>query len=148
MRRTSRANREELAEELQCSGATLVRRFGDGSYGAPVLADCEGRVGDLENLGAAGLEALTYLQSRTAPPPGWKEGNLALINEAEKPDKSILKLSWLPSYRALILAAADVDALKAVTPEQWKQQVMQEAAAAGTAGKVHVVKFVRRGNLT
>jgi hexosaminidase len=94
---------------------------------APVLADCEGRVRDLGNLGAAGLEALTYLQSQTAPPAGWKETKLALIIDAEKPDKSILKLSWLPSYRALILAAADVDGLRTMTPQQWKQQVMQEA---------------------
>jgi hexosaminidase len=95
---------------------------------APVVADCEGRVRDLGNLGAAGLEALTYLQSQTAPPAGWKENKLALINDAEKPDKSILKLSWLPSYRALILAAADVDGLKTMSPQQWKQQVMQQAA--------------------
>jgi hexosaminidase len=95
---------------------------------APVLADCQRRVDDLEKLGATGLEALTYLQSRTAPPWGWKEAKLALINQAEKPDKSILKFSWLPSYRALILAAAEVDGLKTVAPQQWKQQVMQEAA--------------------
>jgi hexosaminidase len=95
---------------------------------APVLADCEGRVRELENLGAAGLEALTYLQSRTAPPTGWKEAKLALIDEAEKPDKSLLRLSWLPSYRALILAAADVEGLKTVAPRPWKQQVMQEVA--------------------
>jgi hexosaminidase len=95
---------------------------------APVLAECEGRVSDLKSLGAAGLEALTYLQSRTAPPAGWKETRLALLNQAEKPDKSILKLSWLSSYRALILAAADVDELKTMPPRRWKQQVMQEAA--------------------
>ncbi len=94
----------------------------------PILADCEGRVRALENLGAAGLEALNYLQSRTTPPAEWKEANLALIDETEKPDKSLLKLSWLPSYRALILAAADVEGLKTVTPQQWKQQVLEEAA--------------------
>ncbi len=95
---------------------------------ALVLADCAGRVGELEKLGAAGLEALAYLQSHTAPPPGWKETKLALINQAEKPDKSILKLSWLPSYRALILAASNVDGLKTAAPQQWKQQILQEAA--------------------
>jgi hexosaminidase len=121
------ARPEALAQTFRQWG-DLGPAFQDMERKAPVLADCEGRVRDLENLGAAGLEALSYLQSRTAPPAGWKETRLALINEAEKTDKSILKLSWLSSYRALILAAADVDGLKTMTPQQWKQQVMQEAA--------------------
>jgi hexosaminidase len=102
---------------------------------APLLAGCQGRVDDLEKLGATGLEALAYLQSRTAPPSGWKETKLALVNEAEKPDKSILKFSWLQSYRVLILAAAEVDGLKTVAPQLWKQQVMQEATRQEPATK-------------
>ena len=121
------AKREALAQNFE-QWRNLGPAFRTMETDAPVLADCEGRIHDLENLGTAGLEALAYLQSRAAPPVGWKETKLALINEAEKPDKSLLKLSWLPSYRALILAAADVDGLKAVAPQQWKQQIMQEAA--------------------
>jgi hypothetical protein len=95
---------------------------------APILADCDDRVQTLGQLGAAGLEALTYLQNGTTPPAEWKDATLKLINDAEKPDKSMLKLSWLPSYRALVLAAANVDALKTSSPQQWKQQVFDEAA--------------------
>ncbi len=120
-------NREELAKNFR-EWRDLGSAFRAMETSAPVLADGEGRVLNLENLGAAGLEALTYLQSRTASPTGWKEAKLALINEAEKPDKSLLKLSWLPSYRVLILAAGDVEGLKTVTPQQWKQQVLEEAA--------------------
>ena len=120
-------NREELGKNFN-EWRDLGPAFRAMETSAPVLADCEGRVRDLENLGAAGLEALTYLQSRTTPPTGWKEASLALINEAEKPDKSLLKLSWLPSYRVLILAAGDVEGLKTFTPQQWTQQVVQEAA--------------------
>ncbi len=120
-------NREDLARNFS-QWRDLGPAFQAIEADAPVLADCESRVRDLENLGAAGLEALNYLQSRTTPPAEWKEAKLALINAAEKPDKSLLKLSWLPSYRALIVAAADVEGLKAVTPQQWKQQVLQEAA--------------------
>jgi hexosaminidase len=121
------ANREELAQNFK-QWHDLRPAFQAMENRAPVLADCEGRVRDLEHLGATGLEALTYLQSRTAPPAGWREAKLALIDQAERPDKSLLKLSWLASYRGLILAASDVDGLKVATPEQWKQQVMQEAA--------------------
>ena len=121
------AKREVLAQNFR-----QWRDLGPGFLAmetrAPILAVCKGRVRDLENLGAAGLEALIHLQSRTAPPAGWKEASLALVNEAEKPDESMLKLSWLPSYRSLILAAADVEELKAANPQQWKKQVMQEAA--------------------
>jgi hexosaminidase len=121
------AKREELAQNFR-QWRELGPAFRAMKNRAPILADCEGRVRDLENLGAAGLEALTYLQSRNAPPAGWKEAKIALINEAAKPDKSLLKLSWLPSYRALVIAAADVNALRTVAPQQWKQQVRQEAA--------------------
>jgi hexosaminidase len=121
------AKREALAQNFT-QWRDLGPAFQAMESAAPVLADCKGRIQDLENLGATGLEALTYLQSRTAPPAGWKESKLALVNEAEKPDSSMLKLSWLPSYRALILAAANLDGLKAATPQQWKQQVMKDAA--------------------
>jgi hexosaminidase len=124
---TFSAKREELAQNFR-QWRELGPAFRAMENSAPVLADCEGWVRDLENLGAAGLEALTYLQSRTAPPAGWKEAKIALINEAEKPDKSLLKLSWLPAYRTLVIATAEVDALRTVAPQQWKQQVMQEAA--------------------
>jgi hexosaminidase len=117
---------DELAQKFK-EWHDLLPAFQAIEDRAPMLANCESRVRDLRNLGATGLEALTYLQSRTAPPSGWKEAQLALIGEAEKPDPSLLKLSWLASYRALILAASDVDGLKTATPQQWKQQVMQEA---------------------
>ncbi len=124
---TFTASREALAENFR-QWRDLGPAFQALETNAPILAGCEGRVRDLANLGTAGLEALNYLQSRTAPPAGWKEAKLALVNEAGKPDKSILKLSWLASYRALVVAAGDVDGLNAVAPQQWKQQVMSEAA--------------------
>lgn len=95
---------------------------------APVLADCENRVQLLGRLGTAGLEALTYLQNGSEPPAGWKDATLSLVNDAEKPDKSLVKLSWLPSYRALIIAAGSLETLKTGNTQQWKQQVLAEAA--------------------
>jgi hexosaminidase len=128
------AGRDALAENFH-EWQELAPTFAKMQASAPVLADAEGRVRLLGSLGSTGLEALHYLQSRTAPPPGWKDAKVAMVNDAEKPDKSILKLSWLPSFRALILAAADVDALKTVPPAQWKEQVIQEAAQQEPAPK-------------
>jgi hypothetical protein len=41
----------------------------------------------------------------------------------------VLKLPWLGSYRALILAAANVGKLKSDNPKSWKDQVLHEAAS-------------------
>ena len=103
---------------------------------------------DLEKLGAAGLEALAYLQSRTAPPAGWKEAKLALINagrETGQVDTEVVvaaivsgldsrcgRRRWAQNGRSATVEAAGVAG----------------SGAAGAAGKVHMVKFARRGNLT
>ncbi len=128
------ADREALTQEFR-EWQSIAPGFAAMRAQAPVLADCEDRVQMLSQLGAAGLEALTYLQSGTAPPAAWKDATLKLVNDAEKPDKSMLKLSWLPSYRALVLAAASVDGLKTGSPQQWKQQVLDETAKQEPAAK-------------
>ena len=108
---------------------TLGQSFAKVEATAPILSDSEAKVRDLEQLGSAGLQALQYLQTKTGPPPEWRSASLGLIDHAEMPDDSVLRFPWLFSYRALILAAANVDGLKATTPERWKEQVMREAAA-------------------
>ena len=102
--------------------------FGAISAKAPVLLNASGRVLELEKLGSGGLEALNYLRSGTTPSSEWKETQMALIKEAEAPDESLVKLPWLGSYRALILAAADVGSLRKSERKEWKQKVLSEAA--------------------
>jgi hexosaminidase len=102
--------------------------FAAMSARAPVLEDASSRVLQLQKLGSGGLEALKYLQSGTTPPVEWKDAQLTLIKQAETPEMSLLKLPWLGSYRALILAAAGVEDLKNTGAEEWKQKIMDEAA--------------------
>jgi hexosaminidase len=111
-------------QQWQTAGQSFAKAEGS----APILSDSEAKMRDLPQLGTAGLQALQYLQTKTAPAPEWKAATLALIDHAEMPDDSILKFPWLASYRALILAAANIEALKAVSPQPWKEQVMREAA--------------------
>ncbi len=94
---------------------------------APVLQDASSRVAQLQKLGSTGLEALKYLQSGTTPPAGWSETQIALIKLAETPDTSFLKLPWMGSYRALILAAGEVGDLKNTSAQEWKQKILDEA---------------------
>ena len=102
---------------------------------APVLANSSSRVLQLQKLGSGGLEALKYLQSGATPSTAWEEAQLALIKQAETPDTSLLKLPWLGSYRALILAAAGVADLKSTGPKEWKQKILDEAARQEPARK-------------
>jgi hypothetical protein len=102
---------------------------------APVLANASSRVLQLQKLGSGGLEALKYLQSGATPSTAWEEAQLALIKQAETPDASLLKLPWLGSYRALILAAAELGDLKSTVPIEWKQKILDEAARQEPARK-------------
>jgi hexosaminidase len=94
---------------------------------APVLQDASSRVAQLQKLGSAGIEAMDYLHSGTTPSGNWKETQLTLIKLAETPDASLLKLPWMGSYRALILAAAEVGELKNMGAKEWKQKILGEA---------------------
>ena len=109
--------------------------FGAMAASAPLLQDAGRRVLQLQKLGSAGLEALKYLQTGTTPPAGWSEAQLTLITQAETPDVSLLKLPWMKSYRALILAAAAVGDLKSTDPKAWKQKILDEAAQQEPAQK-------------
>jgi hexosaminidase len=122
------AQQTELAAHFH-QWQELGPSFDSVTADAPILADSKAKISDLQKLAAAGLQALQILQSRTPPPPEWKAASIELVNHAEAPDESLLKFSWLPSYRALILAAANIDGLRATTPQSWKDQVMHEAAA-------------------
>ncbi len=52
---------------------------------SPQLEVALPRAHQLTELGTLGLEAVGYLSSGAAAPPGWKARQLALLNEAEKP---------------------------------------------------------------
>ena len=116
-----------------------MARHGAGLCGAwrqrSGTQDASSRVLQLQKLGSAGLEALQYLQSGKTPPADWKDAQLALIKQAETPDASLLKLPWMGSYRALILAAEGVGELKGSNPQEWKQKIVDEAARQEPAQK-------------
>jgi hexosaminidase len=128
------AGSEELTKTFQ-QWRDLVPEFGAMAAKAPVLQNASSRVLQLQKLGTGGLEALKHLQAGTKPPKTWEETQLELIKQAETPDASLVKLPWLASYRALILAAADVGGLKTTDRKQWKQKILSEAAKQEPAQK-------------
>jgi len=72
---------------------------------APALEEVRPLAADLADMGAVGIEAVTYLTNRTAPPEGWKDRVTARLAEAAKP-KAELEWPALPAFRKLVDAAA------------------------------------------
>jgi len=135
----------EDAPEFTASSEELTRTFqqwrgmGPGfaamATAAPLLQNASSRVLQLQKLGSAGLEALNYLHSGATPPAEWRAAQLALISQSETPDASLLKLPWMGSYRALILATKEVGELKNTDTREWKRKIMEEAARQEPAQK-------------
>lgn len=96
---------------------------------SPFLAEAKPRIEELAKFGSIGSEALAFLDSGTAPPAGWKEAKLALVNEATTP-KALLRFVVLPPIRELITAASDVDSLRSSNAAAWKARVTAEAEAS------------------
>jgi hexosaminidase len=97
--------------------------------GSPALSEAKPLAADLSRLGAAGLEALSYLTKGVAPPSEWRDARLAVLDEAAKP-KAALEFPALPSLRELIVAASELPQLKSATPADWRKRVKQLAAPA------------------
>jgi hexosaminidase len=94
---------------------------------SPILAEAQPRARELSELGTAGLEALNYLSSNTAPRPGWAEERLKLMDEAAQP-KALVRFTIVPAMRLLIVAASEAGKLATTAPEEWKKEVVRLAA--------------------
>jgi len=69
--------------------------------GSPQLADALPRAEQLTELGAIGIEALSYLSSGVPAPPGWKAQKLAILDDAEKP-VALTRFTVLKPLRDLV----------------------------------------------
>jgi hexosaminidase len=69
--------------------------------GSPQLAEALPRAQQLTELGTLGVEALSYLSSGVAAPPGWKAQKLAILDDAEKP-VALVRFTVLKPLRDLV----------------------------------------------
>ena len=72
---------------------------------SPMLSDIGKRAGQLGASGAAGLEALSYLEAHAVPAADWKAREMAVLADADQPS-ALVRFVFLPELRRLVEAAA------------------------------------------
>jgi len=93
----------------------LRQRFESWQQAAPFIeawaarSGCLSDVGDrahqLSALAQSGLEALAYIDTHTAPPTGWLDGQKAIIADAQKPS-AFVRFVFLPALDKLVQSAS------------------------------------------
>jgi len=74
--------------------------------GSPTLAQAEPRAQQLTVLGTIGLEAVSHLSSGLPAAAGWKAQQLALLDEAEKP-QALVRFTVIRPLRDLVSAVRE-----------------------------------------
>jgi hexosaminidase len=77
-----------------------------------LLSDVAPSSHDLAALGAAGLQALDYLDSHSPSPESWRAQQLTLIEQASKPHGEV-SLVGVPSVRKLVEASGQAGSVSA-----------------------------------
>lgn len=117
--------REEIQKVLgdwQAAGVSLEPVI-DRS---PALKEIKPFAKNLSEIGATGLEAISYLKLGTEPTTEWRDKELAVLEEAAKP-KAALDFAVIPSVRQLILAAVEIRQLNRMTTTQWREHIKKLA---------------------
>jgi len=90
---------------------------------SPVLREAEQLPRDLSAIGTAGLEALSYIVTEIDPPAEWREGKLAMLEQAAKP-KAEVEFAMIAPVRTLVILAAEFRNLKSLPHSQWRSRVL------------------------
>jgi len=94
---------------------------------SPVLREAEQLPRDLSAIGAAGLQALSYVVTDVDPPAGWREDTLAMLELAAKP-KAEVEFAIIGPVRTLVILAAELRSLKSMPHSQWRSRVLTLSA--------------------
>jgi hexosaminidase len=73
---------------------------------SPRLAQAQPRAQQLAELGALGLEAVSYLSSGRPAAAGWKAEKLAVLDAAEKP-QALVRFTIIKPLRDLVDAVPE-----------------------------------------
>ena len=96
---------------------------------SPVLREAEQLPGELSAIGTAGLEALSYIRQDVAPPAGWRESKLAMLEQAAKP-KAEVEFAMINSMKKLVVLSAELGSLRGTPATQWKSRITSLSGGA------------------
>jgi hexosaminidase len=74
--------------------------------GSPTLAEAQVRAGQLTKLAAVGVEAISHLSSGLSAAAGWKAQQMAVLDEAEKP-QALVRFTMIKPMRDLVNAVSE-----------------------------------------
>ncbi len=94
---------------------------------SPALQEARPLANNLSAIADAGLEAISYLSSGSAPTTEWRQAQLARLDEAAKP-KAALEFVVITSVRKLVIAAGELPQLRSMTPVEWNTRVTAMAS--------------------
>ena len=120
-----RANINEALVEWRTAGLAL----GPMIDHSPALQEARPLANNLSDIAEAGLEAMSHLAAGDAATTEWRDAQLAKLDEAAKP-KAALEFVVIASVRKLVIAAAELPALKSTTPAEWQKRIKTLAAPA------------------
>ncbi|HEV2864280.1 MAG TPA: family 20 glycosylhydrolase [Pyrinomonadaceae bacterium] len=121
--RSRRERARALLEEWR-GVQPAVRVMADRS---PLMRDAVPLADALSEMSGAGLEAIQYLSEGSAPPAGWREDRIALLDRVAR-TPSELDFPILPALRQLIHAAGELPQLKSAPAADWAARVRALAA--------------------
>ena len=81
---------------------------------SPALQEARPLANDLGAIAEAGLAAMSYLSSGSAPRAEWRQAQLARLDEAAKP-KAALEFVVIAGVRKLVIAAAELPQLRSTS---------------------------------
>jgi hexosaminidase len=113
-----RAELSQTLEDWQAAGVSLEPLV-DRS---PALKEIKPFAKNLLDIGATGLEAISYLELGSASTAEWRDVKLARLDEAAKPNAA-LEFAVIPSLRKLVIAAAELPRLRSTTAAEWQKQI-------------------------
>jgi hexosaminidase len=92
---------------------------------SPLGAEARPLSRDLAALGTLGLEAIEAIQAGRQAPAAWADHARQIIEVARKP-RAEVELAIVPAVAKLALAAAQLDQLKSVPPEEWNRRLEEQ----------------------
>jgi hexosaminidase len=112
---------------------------------SPILQEASAHIAAWPKLGSMGIEALSYLRSGSAPPPGWQDAQNAILHDAVNPHELVDFVVLAPLQKLVEAAAQKSQPAQPDPIHSYLQPLVNNHTVAGAvtlvATKDHIVYF-------